>query len=311
MCATWLLARPGQASRRSIALAGLGALLLVLPWYAWVPANLAQWRVTGGWLSLHPGVDIRRVVALLPWSNAWLRSWPGIVDVFDWLNVGLFTLAFVLAVLRSGPRLVAGPRLLPFACFAVALLTPVTLDAVAGTYMVANIRYALAALPAFCVAAGSMLATLRLPLRTLLLAAIVLVALRGHREQLWGSRHGEPFNRIGQMVVTEASASDIVIVHSIPSGVCGVARAILRADPAATIPVSSWVGRLRPPFELAQLQDLARGRRRIMLVKIHAVGEASPHEAWLRVHARLISEKRLGSAEVLVFQPGRGETFFP
>ena len=67
------------------------------------------------------------------------------------------------------------------------------------------------------------------------------------------------------------SRSDLILVHSIPSGVLGVAR--YANGPA---PIASWVGQLgnrRMPESLGQL---AAGRSRILFVKVHQVGAAGP-----------------------------------
>ena len=117
--------------------------------------------------------------------------------------------------------------------------------------------------------------------------------------------------RSGACWTTETRASDVVVVHSIPSGVCGVARAMVHAGSREGAPVAlrGWV-RLRPGWDLRELQRLARGRRRIALVKVHTVWEPAFQEAWLREHARLASERRLEGAEVLIFEPSAGEVFF-
>ncbi|HVQ30484.1 MAG TPA: glycosyltransferase family 39 protein [Vicinamibacteria bacterium] len=306
----WLLMRPGRASRRALGVSTAAVALLVLPWYAWVPASLAQWRVTAGWLHVHPGANMRVAALLLPWSSVWLRPWPGLQNTIDWVNLALFSLVFALAARRLGWRLLTGSRPLLWLCFVVALLTPLVLDLVGGTYMVAVIRYSLAALPAFCLLGGMAFGALQPLLRTLLVSLFVLLALYGHRERRF-TRHGEPIDALGRLLVTETRASDVVVVHSIPSGVCGVARAMIRAGSGPGVSMASWVGRLRAGWDLRELQGLARGRRRITLVKVHTVGEPAPQEGWLRENARLVFERRVQNAEVLVFEPSAGETFFP
>jgi Dolichyl-phosphate-mannose-protein mannosyltransferase len=304
----WLLMRPGRVSRRALGVATAITALLVLPWFVFVPSSLAQWRVTAGWLRLDPGLNTRIAALLLPWSNAWLRPWPTLVSALDRINVGLYSLVFVLAAFRLRSRLLAGSRPLLWACFGAALLTPLVLDLVGGTHLVAVIRYSLTALPAFCLLGGIALAALPPLRRTVLLSLIVLVALRGHQQR--GTRHSEPFDAIGRLLVAETDASDVVIVHSIPSGVCGIARAMIHAGGTEGSPVASWVARLRPEFDPGQLDRVARGRRRIVLVKIHTVGEPAPQEAWLREHARLATEPRIRGAQVLFFEPSRGVGFF-
>src|SRR5262249_12615215 len=58
------------------------------------------------------------------------------------------------------------------------------------------------------------------------------------------------------------------------------------------------------------LRTLARGRRKIFLVRVHDVGQPAPEEDWLRRHARLVGEDRLQVASILTFVPADGDAFF-
>ena len=51
------------------------------------------------------------------------------------------------------------------------------------------------------------------------------------------------------------------------------------------------------------IQALAGHGRRIVLVKMHAVGEPAPQETWLRDHAELTERLVIESAEILYFVP--------
>jgi len=87
-----------------------------------------------------------------------------------------------------------------------------------------------------------------------------------------------------------------VIVHSIPSGVLGIAR-YLEPD----VPVAAWVGELglrRMPDDLAALLT---GRHRVALIRIHDVGEPAPEEAWLRANATVIRDERRDGATIVYF----------
>jgi hypothetical protein len=99
------------------------------------------------------------------------------------------------------------------------------------------------------------------------------------------SRSGEPFRELAQALTSSDGASDLVLVHSIPSGVLGIARYF-----NGSAPMSSWVGQLgnRPVPE--SMQALARGRPCISFLKIHEVGEPAPEEDWLRANVVVVGE---------------------
>ena len=127
------------------------------------------------------------------------------------------------------------------------------------------------------------------------------------------SRNGQPYDRLSAFVAREAGSSDVVIVHSIPSGVAGMARYIGQsAAPGRQVGLAAWVGQLgrrRVPDDVAALVE---DRRRVFLVKIHDVGEPAPQEDWLREHGRVaLEEKPNHWSSVTVFEPRQGETFGP
>src|SRR4029450_11906115 len=65
-------------------------------------------------------------------------------------------------------------------------------------------------------------------------------------------------------------------------------------------------GRRRVP---ADVEALTEGRAKVILVKIHEVGEPAPEDAWLQAHARLLDESRQQAARISVFRPLSGERF--
>jgi hypothetical protein len=73
--------------------------------------------------------------------------------------------------------------------------------------------------------------------------------------------------------------------------------------------VASWVGQLGRRHVPADAEALTEGRAKVIVVRIHEVGEPAPEDSWLRVHAKLIDESRRQAARLSVFQPWSGERF--
>lgn len=308
----WIFAHPGRRARRPLALAVLGTVVLVLPWYWFLPESFGRWRVTGHWLRMPSGVNPLTAGALLPWSFFALRPSPRLVDAWDWLQLGGFAALFTVAAWRLRERLWTSRGQLLWGCLVASLATPPLLDVLLGTHMTSVPRYALAGLPAAYLLAGAMLTSLRPGARAALLLAVVGLACAAVRRLGGeGARNGEPFDRLGQLLTMETRDSDVIVVHSIPSGVCGVARYMTFAGASdRSAPLASWVGRLRERELPGDLEPLASGRRRIALVKVHTVGEPAPQETWLRQSARLVRRRRLQASEVLFFEPRYERTFF-
>jgi hypothetical protein len=86
------------------------------------------------------------------------------------------------------------------------------------------------------------------------------------------------------------------MVHSIPSGVLGIAR-YLDADVA----MAAWVGQLGRRRVPDDLVPLLAGRDRVALIRIHEVGEPAPEETWLRANATLLREEQREGAAVTYF----------
>ncbi len=110
--------------------------------------------------------------------------------------------------------------------------------------------------------------------------------------------------RVSHSVSAHSSSSDLILIHSIPSGVLGIAR---YADGPAEL--ASWVGQLRTRRVPESIHKLAAGRTRVLFVRVHEVREPAPEEDWLRANAVVSHETRLGSARIIDFQPLHAETF--
>jgi hypothetical protein len=193
-----------------------------------------------------------------------------------------------------------------------ACLGPAALDLPRGTHTVAVPRYALAGLPAALVLVGLALSRLRSSVRAVFLTLIVLIWQIGiGRQYLEDVRCTDPTRQLGQLLAAQTGPSDLVIVHSIPSGVLGVARYLEdQGTFEEAVGFAPWVGQLRQRSVPESLHRLATGRRRIILVKIRDMGEPAPEEGWLREHATLSDVYKLRSASVLYFTPRESETFF-
>lgn len=309
-CVAWLacvVQRPARA--RLAVLAGV-TLLLVSPWYSLVPGSLKSWRVTAGWLngSLEwPGALGRPfglAASLLSGTSA-LGGWRWA----DYFAIGLFAALAIWIVARSTTHRLFGRRsLLLWLWLAASCVGPLVFDLALHTTTSSLDRYALPALPAAMLLVGLLLSRLPRKLHTLALSALLLAWLPGALALTRGEpRAWQPYRRIGARLMAWAQPGDAVVVHSIPSGVIGVAR-YLKGE----FRIGSWIEPLGLRQVPGDLQLLLVGHRRVALVKVAYLYRPSPAEAWLRAHARLLRRDRFtrSGAEVLYFEPLQGPTFF-
>jgi hypothetical protein len=310
----WLLIHPGPWKRATISLCAALTVLLVIPWYLHVPESLGRWRVTSGWLQLRPDGHSPLVAVLsLPWSFLSLRTFGGWPTRWDWLNAGAYLALAAVAIAHGGlPRLSRSRRLLAMWLLA-ACLGPVVWDLALGTYTVAVPRYAIAGMPAAFLVVGLVAARLRPAHRVAFTGAIVVLCAIGLlRFARLDSRNGAPLREVGARLARESGPDDLVLVHSIPSGVCGLARYMKEALGAVPGPgIASWVGQLGRRRVPEDLQTLAAGRSRVFFVDVHAVGAPAPEREWLEAHASLVEQRSGVAAPFLVFAPRDGPTFFP
>ena len=306
----FLLIQPGQ-DRRGYNVARIIAVgLLILPWYVKLPENLASWRITGDWLNLEPSGYSRfsaarnLVLQFLSGRTLLLWSTPRVVEAF-----ALAAIAVVVgfAVWRMRWRVFAGPRLLLWLWAAAACGAPLVVDAIEHTYLTAISRYAIAALPAVCLLLAGALSAMSDRWRVVLLAAIVgawSASLIGiHRSRM---RSGEPIREMAAFVASKTNdADDLILVHSIPSGVLGFAYYF--TGPKTEI--ASWIGQLGARHMPDSLRELVSGKKRIFFVRFHEVGEPAPEETWLRANAIIQNEKRFATGRVIEFCP-KGSPIF-
>lgn len=309
-CVGWLVWVWKGGRRR---LAGLTAVtcVLVAPWYAQVPASLARWRVTGDWLSgalTWPDALLQPVqlAASLLGARSDLGGW-------EYGNVALLLIlaAVVLLLARSGAAraMFAPPLVLLWACWTAASLGPLVFDLARQTTTSTIPRYYVPGLPAAVLLGALAINQLPRRLAGAMLAAVLLTWLPGTRKVVRAPvpRPNEPYTVLDRRLEAWARPGDVILVHSFPSGVVGVARYLER-----DVPVVAWVTQLGTRRTPADLERVLRGRRRVALATIHAGSTGDPVRPWLEANARLLGRDtfRRSSAEILYFAPLHGETFF-
>jgi hypothetical protein len=311
-CQTWLwLGRRTSPRWRIAVLAGV-TLLAVLPWYLEVPASLARWRLTGGWLDgeVHFPQALGRPLTLagsllsgVSFLGGWRRA--------DRLVGGLFlVLAIWMACIGLVPRMFSGRRSLLWTWVAAACTGPLIFDLLRHTTTTDVPRYALTGLPAAMLLAAIAMSQLPPRIHLAFLGIVLLAWLPGTSATVVATapRPWEPYPELAARLESWARPGDVVLIRSIPSGIVGVARYLKR-----DIPLAAWVTQLGTREVPADLERLLRGRHRVAVATIHDLGAPSPLEPWLRAHARLLGREtfRSSRAEVLYFGPANGEAFFP
>lgn len=295
-----LVLRPGRLSRLRLVECLLATGVLILPWYIRLPESLAGWRVTMNWLKWEPA-GFNRLAAVRELALQFFRATgPRSMKI----ALLVFGIAGVLLLWRMRRRAFAWRRLLLWLAFAAACMGPLVFDLIQHTYTVAARRYAMAALPPAYLLAGLGFATLRLPVRSILL---VLALIAWKPELLSMYRDRTPWTAIRKVARAASEGtgpSDLILVHSIPSGALGVAR--YATGSAAIAP---WVGQLGKRRVPESIEQLARGRKRILFVSVHEVGAEAPEEQWLRVHAIVARDVQLPYGRFVEFRPRAAETF--
>jgi 4-amino-4-deoxy-L-arabinose transferase-like glycosyltransferase len=298
-CVLWLVLRPGRCPRIAVAAAVVMTAALVFPWYRLLPDSLARWRVTGHWLDgLPPPADLLKAPIKLGWG---LVSGHGQWRPPGWTDKAAAVLVLLagVALLRRGRRAVLGQgRELVWLWVLAACVGPVVFDLSRGTFTSLINRYALAGFPAAMLLVALALSALRPRIAAGALALLVVLWTPGLVSVVGSRQHsGESYSDSARAVGLWSRPGDLVLVLSIPSGVLGVAR-YLEAD----LPMAAWVGQLGRRRVPDDIEALVAGRPRVAFVRVHDVGEPAPEEDWLRAHASLLGERRIGSASVAYFR---------
>lgn len=309
----WLQFHPGRFPRWLSAAGALLTVLLILPWYVHVPESLAQWRVTGYWLTIRPfGYHPITKALSLPWSFLSIDGVWGGSRSRGLLNAGVFALLAFAAMRKLSWSIFATPRGLLWLWLLSPCLGLVAFDLLRGTYVTAVPRYAFAGMPAAFLLVGLSLASLGPRLRAIFIALIVLLCLAAARRfYAADGRSGQNYPEVAKLLFRQVDKSDLILVHSIPSGVIGIARYLERGHASETgVGFASWVGQLGRRRVPEDIEALASGRRTIILITTHEVGEPAPEKAWLEQNATQVQMKRIQSATIYYFRPRDSTTFF-
>jgi hypothetical protein len=311
----WLLVFNGRSKRVWIAVGISVVFLAIVPWYIWLPESYAGWRVTKGWLEMQPS-DYKPLKSLANYVRSFVSAsgiwWsPGAWIPCRLHPNALLALCIAAAFLLSRRRFLLKRRVIMLYMWVIGpLLGPLMLDLVGRTYMITVPRYALAGMCAAFLILALALRHVRRPAGIILLGAIVLTWFVSSIPMfLTESRCGQPLTKLGRLLSSRVGESDVVFVHSIPSGVVGVARYVVEGSTLdRSSSMVSWVERLGVR-QVDDMELLIRGKQRVLLIHVHEAGQAAPEEDWLRRNARFVGEDRLESASVLYFTPIEGSTF--
>ena len=303
----YLLIRPEKFTRLNLAACLFLTAMLILAWYVNIPESLAAWRITKDWLKWQPkGFDRLAasrdlVVQFFSWRS---KLWPdhptsGIAALI------LFGFVAIVMVWRLRSRVFSSRLLLLWLLFAAACATPLAFDLVQHTYTTAYPRYAIAALPGAYLLAAAGLVCMNRRIRIIMLILIVLAWAPNLLSIYYSqSRALRPIREISRAASANSRTSDVILVHSVPSGVLGVARYV--SGPAA---LASWVGQLGTRRVPESLHALIDGRPRVVFVKVHQVREPAPEENWLRSNALVFQETQFRIGLVVDFRPITSKTF--
>lgn len=304
----YLAIAPGNDRRWWLVLRLVVVAVLILPWYVHLPETMRMWRVTMDWLLIAPGgfhrVSAARDLLLQFFSGRTLSLWhtPRIAELVVLAVIGFCA---VRTGLRLRSKAFAGPRMLIWLWLMAAWLGPLAIDAWRGTYTAALSRYALAGAPAACLLIAGAVAGVAPRWRVVSLVAIVAVwSISLVSIYKWRWRSGAPMREVAQEVGSNPAPTDLILVHSIPSGVLGLAY---YAAPSAQI--GSWVANLGTRQVPGSLRQMIAGRTRVRFVRIHDVGAAAPEETWLRENAVIEKERKIGPAIVIDFRPNGSVVF--
>jgi hypothetical protein len=277
-----------------------------------VPASLARWRVSGDWLN-----------GELAWPRALVRPVTLVGTLFSgttalggwrWADriAALLLLTLVVWLVRHGSlqRAFAGRSRLLWGWLAAACGGPLVFDVLRHTTTTDVPRYVVPGLPAAMLLAAFALSLLPPRLHYSMLLVLLLAWLPADRRLVVARvpRPRQPYRELDARLQSWAKPGDLVLVHSIPSGVVGVAR-YLPGD----IPLASWVVQLGTRQVPADLDRLLSGRRRVAVATIHHLGATDSLETWLEAHARPLGRETFqkSSAEVRYFGPANSAAVFP
>ena len=307
-CVAWLFIHPGRSRRWGLLAALALTGLAITPWYANLPQSLGAWRVTRDWLKVGPdSYNPARTFVRLFWHD--FDPSGGFASRV--LMAAVLVALVGLAAWKDGTRWLSTRRQLLWYWLLAAVAGPFAFDLLRGTYTVLYPRYSISGMPAAYLLAAVALGRLDHRIRVVfgvLFAAAWLPGIR--HEWLEESRSLSPYRQAAALLAKDADGTDVVIVHSIPSGVVGVSRYMQPYLVGPDRPgIAAWVGQLGRRRVPGDIESLTRGRRRVRFLNIHAVGEPAPEEDWLRRNAIVARELRFQDCHLVDFVPRGSDTF--
>jgi hypothetical protein len=192
----------------------------------------------------------------------------------------IFGAVALYAVIKLNRRLLAPTRLMLVGCVVAACAGLIVFDLWRGTYVVNNPRYAHAGFPAAILLAGIVIGRLPTRPRNVSLAVILLVSSIGAIRMYRNSCRLHDIRRATDVINQKATGDDLVIVSSIPSGVTGIARS-MQSLTGESPAMAAWTVQFKHRKVPDDILRMARGRKRIFLVRIHEVWSDDAHEEWL------------------------------
>lgn len=270
----WLFLFPGEARRSSIMMGSALVVVLILPWYMFAGDQLSSWHVTSGWLNMLPS-DWNFIQSIwtaifghLSGRGIWGGGWRA-----NTVAVVLFALCVGTFITLWKHKSIEKEHLLLWMWLLVPVLSVLFLDIWSETYAIANYRYSSMGFPAAVLIVATVLGRWPRIIRFVGLGLIVLLWLPAMRDIAFNSsRCWTPFREVAKDLSDRVRPEDVVIVHSIPSGVLGIARYV-----QADMDIVSWVEQLGLRKE-GDLDTIVIGKERVFLVRAHEVWAPVPVE---------------------------------
>ena len=268
----------------------LSSVLAILPWDGDLSESLEHWRITQDWLKGEPNGFHRLTAARdIVWQffsghnkGHWKKNLiPNLVAVL------LFIFLLVAMTWRLRLRMFERRRLLLWLWLIAGCAGPFAFDLLRSTYTAAVVRYAFGWL-ASCLPARSSGSHLPSPPRKDHHAFTDCLRLVAESREYLPSTlrlRATAQRKLPMPVSSESSPSELILVHSIPSGVLGIAR---YANGSAAL--ASWVGQLGERQVPNSIRALVEGRTLIRFVRFHEIGQPAPEEDWLRENAEVVRE---------------------
>ena len=297
-CTVWLLGSSQLDRRLRMVAIPSASVLIVLPWYSLVPVTLSQWRITDGWLD---GPMSAADLLLAPGRLAHGLVFSGGSPDTRYLTAAI-SLSLVFLALRQ-IRLLrpSASVVLVWGWAAACIVGLLAFDVWRGTRTSDYLRYALPALPAALILLAVVITTARPAVQAIVIVSIVGVWWHVASVSVFTSvpRPGQPLPDVARNIQAWAHTGDgapLVIVHSIPTGLIGLARYL-----DGSLAVYPSVPRINNGTAPPDIHRLTTRYDRFAFVGFHDLGTESAYESWLSAHTQLVGREQIGGVRVAYF----------